>query len=283
VTPNAEGVFTVTLPQTDTNAKIRAIDKNGNFAEKVIYFSTGGKLEPLNAVISNISNFTRVALVIGNSKYKTAPLKNPVNDAEAIAAELKNLNFDVIKLTDATYKEMKKGISDFGTNLSKDKNTIGLFYYAGHGIQLKGKNYIVPIDENIEKEADVEVYAIELDDVTANLEYAGNTMNIIILDACRNNPFARSFRSTTSGGLAATNAPVGTFVAYSTAPGSTAADGSGSNGLYTQELLKALKIPNLKIEDVFKKVRTSVKEISGGDQIPWENSALEGDFIFRSK
>ncbi len=283
ISPNAEGIFTVNLPQTETNAKIRAIDKLGNYSEKSIFFSTGGKLEPLNAVISNISNFNRVALVIGNASYHSAPLKNPVNDAKSIGLELKNLNFNVIMLTDASYKEMKKGISDFGTELAKDRNTIGLFYYAGHGIQLKGKNFIVPVDEKIEKEADVEVYAIELDDLMANLEYAGNTMNIIILDACRNNPFSRSFRSAAGTGLAATNAPVGTFVAYATAPGSTAADGSGKNGLYTQELLKTLKIPNLKIEDVFKKVRTSVKEKSNGEQIPWENSALEGDFIFKTK
>jgi hypothetical protein len=283
ISTNAEGLFTANLAQTEPYAHIRAIDKLGNFSETNLYFSTGDKLEPLNAVISNVSNFRRVALVIGNGKYERAPLKNPVNDAKAIAEELKNLNFEVISLYNACYKEMKQGISNFGTSLAKDKNTIGLFYYAGHGISLRGKNYIVPVDEKIEKEADVEVYAIEMDDLMSNLEYAGNSMNIIILDACRNNPFSRGFRSVNSGGLAAANAPVGTFIAYATAPGSTAADGNGQNGLYTQELLKTLKIPNLRIEDVFKKVRTNVKEFSDGQQIPWENSALEGDFIFNLK
>jgi uncharacterized caspase-like protein len=175
---------------------------------------------------------------------------------------------------------MKQAISEFGDLLAKDSNTVGLFYYAGHGLQIKGKNYLIPIDAKIENEADVEVYCVDLDGLLANLEYSGNNVNIIILDACRNNPFGRSFRSQAGDGLATVNAPIGTIIAYATAPGAVAGDGNGENGLYTEEFVKALEIPKIKIEDVFKKVRSRVKTISEGKQIPWENSSIEGDFYF---
>ncbi|GAB4333582.1 MAG: hypothetical protein OHK0038_09810 [Flammeovirgaceae bacterium] len=230
---------------------------------------------------TSIVNEKRIALIIGNANYVTAPLKNPVNDANTMAKELKALGFEVITLTNASYQAMKKGISDFGKKLGADKNSVGLFYYAGHGIQLKGKNYLVPTDAVLETEADVEVYAVDMEGLLANMEYAANRMNIIILDACRNNPFGRGFRSTAGNGLATVNAPTGTIIAFATSPGSTAADGEGSNGLYTQELVNAMKIPNIKLEDVFKRVRTQVRQKSSGSQIPWENSALEGDFYFK--
>jgi len=197
-----------------------------------------------------------------------------------MSLELKKLGFEVTTITNGSQNQMKQAISNYGTQLSKDKNTVGLFYYAGHGIQVKGKNYIVPTDAKIEKEPDVEVYCVDLDGLLANLEYAGNNMNVIILDACRNNPFGRGFRSQAGNGLATVNAPTGTYIAFATAPGSTAADGENSNGLYTQEFVKALQIPNIRIEDVFKKVRTQVKSLSNGQQIPWENSSIEGDFYF---
>jgi hypothetical protein len=225
----------------------------------------------------------RVALIIGNADYKSSPLRNPVNDAVLMTSELKKLGFEVITIKNGSQNQIKQGISKFGELLSKDKNTVGLFYYAGHGLQIKGKNYLVPTDANISKEPDVEVYCVDLDGLLANLEYASNNMNIIILDACRNNPFGRGFRSQAGDGLATVNAPVGTIIAFATAPGSIAADGDGQNGLYTQEFVRALSTPNLKIEDVFKKVRTQVKTISDGKQIPWENSSIEGDFYFIRK
>jgi uncharacterized caspase-like protein len=193
---------------------------------------------------------------------------------------LKKLGFEVSTVKNGSQNQMKQAISKYGELLAKDKNAVGLFYYAGHGMQIKGKNYLVPVDAVIEKEPDVEVYCVDLDGLLANLEYSGNNMNIIILDACRNNPFGRGFRSQAGNGLATINAPVGTIIAYATAPGSVAADGDGKNGLYTQEFVKALSTPNLQIEDVFKKVRTQVKTISEGKQIPWENSSIEGDFYF---
>jgi uncharacterized caspase-like protein len=208
-------------------------------------------------------------------------LRNPVNDAKTMAEELKKLGFEVTIVTNGSQNQMKQAISNYGAALSKDKNTVGLFYYAGHGMQVKGKNYIIPTDAKIEKEPDVEVFCVDMDGLLSNLEYAGNAMNMIILDACLNNPFSRSFRSQAGNGLATVNAPSGTVIAFATSPGSVAADGEGQNGLYTQEFIKALQIPNIKIEDVFKKVRTQVKTLSNGQQIPWENSALEGDFYFK--
>jgi len=231
-------------------------------------------------VFSELEVEKRVALIIGNADYKSAPLRNPVNDATLMSTELKKLGFEVNTIKNGTQNQIRQAISEFGELLAKDKNTVGLFYYAGHGVQIKGKNYLVPTDAKIEKEPDVEVYCVDLDGLLSNLEYSGNNMNIIILDACRNNPFARSFRSMAGDGLASVNAPSGTFIAYATAPGSVAADGSGNNGLYTQEFVKAVSVPNIRIEDVFKRVRTQVKTLSEGKQTPWESASIEGDFYF---
>jgi len=223
----------------------------------------------------------RVALVIGNSSYSSAPLKNPVNDAILMGTQLKKLGFKVTVIKNGKKYQMRQAISDFGESLKKDKKTVGLFYYAGHGIQIKGENFLVPVDVKIEKEPDVDEFCVRLDYLMGNLEDAGNCMNIVILDACRNNPFGRGFRSQSgNGGLAQVNAPSGTLIAYATAPGSIAADGIGNNGLYTEQLVQVMSTPNLKLEDIFKKVRTKVKENSEGKQVPWESASLEGDFYF---
>ncbi len=224
------------------------------------------------------------ALVIGNSAYESAKLTNPVNDADSMTAALKALGFTVKTLKNGTRKTILEEVSNFSTALSQDKNTTGLFYYAGHGIQSKGHNYLIPVDADIKKEADIEVNCVDLNNIMAYLEEASNNMNMIILDACRNNPFGRSFRSSVGSGLATVaRQPKGTFLAYATAPGTVAADGTGQNGLYTAELVKALKIPNLKIEDVFKRVRYNVSKQSNDTQIPWDNSSLVGDFYFKIK
>src|SRR5262249_46546944 len=138
---------------------------------------------------------------------------------------------------------------------------------------------LIPVGAQINGEAEVRYEAVDAGFVLAQMEEAKNRLNIVVLDACRNNPFARSFRSAT-GGLASIDAPVGTFIAYATAPGQTASDGSGRNGLYTQQLLAAMRVPNLKIEDVFKQVRAEVRQQSNGQQVPWESSSIEGDFFF---
>lgn len=219
----------------------------------------------------------RVALVIGNSNYENSPLRNPVNDARAMGNALKAVGFDVMTKVDLNQKEMKRAIDEFGSKLNNQ--SVALFYFAGHGMQVKGHNYLIPIATAISTEQDVEYEAVRADRVLAKMNHAQPRVNIVILDACRNNPFARSFRSAGQG-LAHMDAPSGTIIAYATAPGSVASDGSGENGLYTQELVKYIHAPGLPIENVFKKVRAGVRRESDAKQTPWESSSLIGNFYF---
>jgi hypothetical protein len=220
----------------------------------------------------------RVALVIGNAAYDMAPLRNPVNDARAMAATLRTLGFEVTALENAAQTDMKRAIDDFGDNL-RSGGGVGLFYFSGHGIQISGRNFIIPVGVRVKGERDVEYESVDVGRVLGKMEDAGNRMNLVILDACRDNPFARSFRSAASG-LATIDAASGTFVAYATAPGRTADDGTGANGLYTEQLIRYMRTPGLKVEDVFKRVRIDVEKSSGGKQVPWESSSLKGDFYF---
>lgn len=222
----------------------------------------------------------RTALVIGNGAYKSSPLVNPVNDATDIASALKKLGFSVQLKINANQKSMENAIRSFGKDLRS--GGVGLFYFAGHGIQVNGRNYLIPIGADIESEADVKYESVDAGRVLSQMYEAQNGLNIIILDACRDNPFARSFRSSEKG-LAKMDAPTGSILAYSTAPGSVAADGTGRNGLYTSMLLKHMKEPNLPIERVFKEVRIEVMNESSGRQVPWESSSLTGDFYFNTK
>ena len=222
----------------------------------------------------------RTALIIGNGGYSDSPLKNPPNDAGDMAQALKTLGFEVLSYTNLDQNGMKRAIRDFGAKL-RAKNGVGLFYYAGHGVQVKGVNYLIPVGAKVDTEEEVEYESVEVGLVLAQMESAKNNMNIVILDACRNNPFARSFRSADKG-LASIDAPSGTLLAYSTAPGSVASDGTDRNGLYTQELLKNLQIADLTIEDVFKRVRAEVQKKTQGRQTPWESSSLVNDFYFAS-
>lgn len=238
---------------------------------------------PSTDLTINPTTIKRLALVIGNSNYINAgTLRNPVNDARAISGILTKLGFDVMKFEDADQNQLKRAISDFGYRL---KNyDAGLFYFAGHGVQVDGNNYLIPIDALLKYEENVEYECVAAGRVLAQMEGAENGLNIVILDACRNNPFERSWdRSLTSRGLAGMNAPTGSLVAYATAPGETASDGFGENGLYTEELLRNMQKPNLKIEDVFKQVRIAVMQKSGNEQVPWESSSLIGDFYFSTK
>lgn len=219
----------------------------------------------------------RVALVIGNSRYETAPLRNPVNDANLVAATLREIGFDVIARTDVNLREMQLAVREFSRKIQN--GSVGLFYYAGHGMQLSGRNFLIPIGAQIEVEGDLVLEGFDLNSVLEQMGVAQNRLNIVILDACRNNPFTRSFRSY-SQGLAQVNAPAGTFIAYATAPGQTASDGKGQNGLYTEELIANMRSPGLPIEEVFKRVRVQVKQKSNGVQIPWDASSLEGSFYF---
>jgi tetratricopeptide (TPR) repeat protein len=219
----------------------------------------------------------RFALVIGNGSYKFSPLKNPLTDAKDMAQALASFGFEVICKTDLDQNEMKQAIRAFGERIRQGGT--GLFYYAGHAVQVDGRNYLIPVGAEISHEHEVEYEAVDVGFLLSQMQEARNQLNIVILDACRNNPFSRKFRST-NGGLASINAPSGTLIAYATAPGSVASDGDGRNGLYTQELLKAIRQPALKIEDVFKRVRSGVQGLTSGMQVPWESSSLVGDFYF---
>ena len=221
----------------------------------------------------------RLALIIGNSKYKFAPLVNPANDAVSMAKALRDLKFEVIEIIDGNKDTIKNAVRAFHDKLN-EYGGVGFFYYAGHGIQVKGENYIVPIDHDIQEEFDVQDEAIRVNTVLAYMEHSKTRMNIVVLDACRDNPYARSTRSNTRGLAQIYAEGSGSIIAYATAPGSVASDGAGENGLYTQELLKAIKTPGLEIGMVFRRVLTNVKKISKGKQIPWTNASIEGEFYF---
>jgi membrane-associated protease RseP (regulator of RpoE activity) len=225
----------------------------------------------------------RVALVIGNGTYKAGPLKNPPNDARDMASALKSVGFEVILRENASLRQMNEAIDQFWNSLKR--GGVGLFFFAGHGVQVAGENFLVPVDARIALEKDVQYECVNAGKVLGRMEDAGNGLNIVILDACRNNPFARSFRSE-SRGLAKMDAPSGSLVAFATAPGDVAADGTGKNGLYTSHLLKHLRTPGLTIERVLKQTRIGVAEESaklGKRQTPWESSSLMGDFYFNQQ
>jgi hypothetical protein len=231
--------------------------------------------------VANATDYkNKIALVIGNSSYQNAPLKNPMNDAIAFSNELRALGFEVLNYNNVSRKTFREAIHEFGDKLRENKG-IGLFYYAGHGLQSEGVNYLVPVDAIIEKDYDIQDECIRADFVLRMMETNANPMNIIILDACRNNPFTRSSRSVGQGLAQPERAPSGSIIAFATAPGKTASDGDTSNGLYTQELIKAMKKPGLSIEQIFKEVRINVAKLSNDQQVPWENSSLMGDFYFR--
>ena len=242
-----------------------------------------------NAVIEEDDPITpvhtgkKLALLIGNSNYQnTTALRNPGNDVNALQKELKRLGFDVIANKDQSRSQMAKSINEFGRKLKNYDQA--LFYFSGHGVQVKGANYLIPTNATLDYEEDVEFQCINAGSILAKMEGAQSKVNIVILDACRNNPFEKSWnRNINNKGLTTMTAPVGTILAYSTAPGTTASDGIGNNGLYTEKLLECLRIPNLKIEEVFKQVRIRVTQASNNKQVPWESSSLVGDVILNRR
>ncbi len=221
----------------------------------------------------------RYALIIGNKSYKVGPLQNSANDANDLAALIATKNFAVTKIIDGTKLEIRNAIRDFAAKIAQ--GGIGLFYYSGHGVQLEGENYLVPIDANYEYKEEVPEDCISVSSILRFMETSNNRMNIIILDACRNTPF-KTFSRSGEKGMARVEAPSGSIVAYSTAPGKTASDGTGRNGLYTSKLLKYLNVPGMKIEEVFKQVRVEVTKESNNTQSPWESNSLMGDFYFNN-
>ena len=216
----------------------------------------------------------RTALVIGNADYKEGRLRNPVHDASDISQALKQLGFELITLLDANLREMEDALDQF--NKSLRLGGLGLFYYAGHGIQVHGENYLIPLGARLSREQDVRYSALALGRVLAAMEDADNGLNLVILDACRSNPFTRSWRSSQRG-LAVVAAADGMIIAYATGPGKVAADGSGRNGTYTQYLLRHMATPGLPVELMLKQVRAGVASATQGEQIPWSESSLIGD------
>jgi uncharacterized caspase-like protein len=241
--------------------------------------------ELMTALAATYKDEKRYALVIGNSNYskELGILKNPLNDATDVATELRKSNFEVQLITNATYVQMREAMRKFQEKLTAGPRdqTVGLFYYAGHGVAYQDENYLVPIDAEVKFEDDITRMCFPVQRmVLANMERTNSRMNIVILDACRNNPFPATTRDI-SGGLSEMKKARGSFIAYATAPGSVASDGSGRNGLYTQELVKALRKPGLSIEQVFKDVRMNVMRLSGDKQYTWDSSNIIGEFYFK--
>lgn len=226
----------------------------------------------------------RLALLIGNSNYldPDKSLRNPSNDASDFSRKLESLGFDVILKTDADKRAMDQSIYEFG---EKAKNyDVALFYYAGHGIQNNGTNYLIPVDVALKAEDDVKYDCVNANRVLDKMENSHCKAKIVILDACRNNPFERSWhRGATQVGLSMMNAPEGIFIAYATNPGNVAQDGEGRNSPYTEALLKMLDQPNLPLETFFKNVLREVKRKTKGIQSPWVSSSFDGEFYFNKK
>ncbi|MGL1862274.1 MAG: SUMF1/EgtB/PvdO family nonheme iron enzyme [Pseudodesulfovibrio sp.] len=216
----------------------------------------------------------RVALVIGNAAYMNSPLLNPVNDATDIAVKLRKLGFKVTLLRNADQRSMEKHIHDFRNSLSGAD--IRLFYYAGHGMQVNGINYLVPVGIHVSSEDEMKYEAVDAGRVLDSMAAGGRGANIVILDACRNNPFKRSFRSS-SRGLARMDAPNGSMIVYATSPGDVAADGNGRNGIFTSHLLKNLDRPGLTLAQVFNQTGLGVANQTSDDQRPWLSSSLYRD------
>jgi uncharacterized caspase-like protein len=224
---------------------------------------------------------SRVALVIGNSTYKTVTvLPNPANDAKLFTDFLKSANFEVIEAPNLTQTDLRRMIREFAIYAAqKGPDTVSLVYYAGHGLQVDGENYIVPVDANIQSEADVAIEAVRLNDMMEVMAATPSKTRIFILDACRNNPFS-DINRTTGRGLAIVDAPTGSVVSYSTAPGMTAQDGAGANSPFTAALVTVGRVPNLPVEQAFKQVRLAVHKTTDGLQTPWESTSLTTDFAF---
>jgi len=222
----------------------------------------------------------RLALVIGNSTYHKAPLANPANDARAIAKKLEQLGFKVTLQTNSTQKDMENAITQFGQKLAVEKDTIGLFFYAGHGIQSQGKNYLIPVANQINREKDLRYKAVNLEQVSDEMGYAQNKLNILILDACRNNPLTRSFRNAGRGMARLNNVPSDILIAYSASPDNVAEDGDGSHSPYTQALLESLNQKGWSVEKVFKEVNKKVRKKTHNHQKPWTSGSIVQEFQF---
>lgn len=234
------------------------------------------------SILSDQAWAKNYALLIGNSAYSIGPLDNPANDAHDLANVLKSTGFETTVILNQNAEAMTKAIREFGEKL-RNNDGIGFFFFAGHGVQVVGENYLLPVAFPFRNETEVQAHAVSANLVLRYMEDAKNRVNVVVLDACRNNPFIKT-RSLKTRGLAPMDAPSGSLVAFSTAPGTEASDGSGRNGLYTKHLMANLKVPGLTVEQVFKRVREAVENESereiGRKQSPREESSLKGGDIY---
>ena len=241
-----------------------------------VALTLGFWLSPSSALAEN-----RIALVIGNSAYQSvSALPNPANDARAMIEFLKSAGFEVVSAPDLTRSDMLRTIGEFADSVAgKGQDTVAAVFYAGHGLQVDGENYLVPVDAKIAREADVPLQAVRLIDLMNALAAVPSKSRIVMLDACRNNPFSE-INKVTGRGLAIVDAPAGSIVSYATSPGSEALDGDGANSPYTTALLSVAREPGLPIEQAFKRVRFAVNDTTKQQQLPWESSSLTVEFSF---
>lgn len=232
----------------------------------------------LLALAASAVEAARVALVMGNQAYVAGPLKNPVNDAEAVGSALRGLGFNVTLVKNFKRDDIGRTVEGFANRIRPGDEVV--VFYAGHGLQVKGTNYLPAVDARIGVESDVALNSLNLNELLQRLDEAKAGVRLLLVDACRDNPYSRGFRSSTRGLARVEGAPSGTLMHFATKPGGVADDGSGGNGLYTTELLKHLGTPGLPVESMLKRVASGVRQASGGQQQPWTEGALDGEFYF---
>lgn len=244
------------------------------------FLQAAASLPPLLAMrrVRAAGDPARLALVIGNSAYRQAPLVNPGNDARAMATLFDEAGFTVDTRLDAGRTDMLAAIDRFGGAIRRPDIKQVVFYYAGHGVQLEWRNYLLPVDAEVDSAEQVKQRCIDLNQLLGQFGAAKDKTYIIILDACRNDPFGSAYRPEQKG-LSQFDAPVGSLIAYATSPGNIASDGGGKHGLYTENLMRELSKRETRIEDALKRVRLNVRLASRGAQIPWETTSLETDFF----
>ena len=231
-------------------------------------------------VLAAEANAAQQALVIGNSAYDGMALPNPANDAQAMSELLGRAGFTLDSHINASRADMMKAMDRFADTVLRSDTKLAVLYYAGHGVQLDWRNYLVPVDATVQNRSDIQTRCVDLNNLLGQISKIKDKTFIIILDACRDDPFGRKYRPENKG-LSQFDAPVGSLLAYATSPGKVASDGSGKNGLYTENLVHELSAPNVRLEDALKRVRLNVRLASDGEQIPWETTSLESDvFLF---
>lgn len=221
----------------------------------------------------------RVALVIGNAAYSEGPLKNPVNDARAMDQKLTSLGFKVQRVENLKRQQIGRTLTAFGSAIRAGDEVV--VFYAGHGLQVKGVNYLPAVDADIQSEDDVPLNSLNLNALMDRLDEAKAGLKLLFLDACRNNPYARNFRGGDRGLARLGEAPSGTLIHFATRPGRVAADGTGTNGLYTSQLIRYIDEPNTPVETMLKRVSAAVESASKGQQEPWTEGSIKGEFFFK--